>query len=304
LGEKFRAVASTNMNELSSRSHSLFMISVLQKLTEGSIKRGILNLVDLAGSESVGKSGATGTTLEEAKKINQSLSALGNCIYALGQKKRGHIPYRDSKLTHILRESLGGNCKTTLLITCSPHKLNIEETISTLKFGQRAKKLKNEISQNKEKTVEELTKIIDTTTTELNELRKYVAKMESQMKEKNTMWSTPPSPGSNAASRPSSEEITVDTEMLQQTESEIHELRELKDMKDTRIDQLQKEIDQLQKQKVQNVKEIEDLKSRLVKEKENVGKLATRISKKEEQFKELKKRSSRLNWMLKITELL
>lgn len=83
------------------------------------------------------KTGATGETLEEAKKINQSLSALGNCINALSKAKRGHVPYRDSKLTHILRESLGGNCKTTLIITCSPHKFNIEETISTLKFGQR-----------------------------------------------------------------------------------------------------------------------------------------------------------------------
>jgi kinesin family protein 5 len=95
-----------------------------------------LNLADLAGSEKVGKTGATGELLEEAKKINQSLSALGNCIMSL-TKKSGHIPYRDSKLTFILRESLGGNAKTTLLIACSPHMFNIEETVSTLRFGQR-----------------------------------------------------------------------------------------------------------------------------------------------------------------------
>ena len=111
------------------------------------------------GSEKVEKTGATGNTLEEAKKINQSLSALGNCIAALTQKNRGHIPYRDSKLTFILRvnnpsppnilflnttlsyplsqESLGGNTKTTLICTCSPHPSNVEETLSTLRFGQR-----------------------------------------------------------------------------------------------------------------------------------------------------------------------
>lgn len=101
---------------------------------------GKLNLADLAGSEKIGKTGATGETLEEAKKINQSLSTLGNCINALTKSKRGYIPYRDSKLTHILRESLGGNCKTTLIITCSPHKFNFDETVSTLKFGQRFSK--------------------------------------------------------------------------------------------------------------------------------------------------------------------
>lgn len=82
---------------------------------------GKLNLADLAGSEKVGKTGASGETLEEAKKINQSLSALGNCINALTKAKKGHVPYRDSKLTFILRESLGGNAKTTLVIACSPH---------------------------------------------------------------------------------------------------------------------------------------------------------------------------------------
>ena len=85
----------------------------------------------------VGKTGATGNTLEEAKKINQSLSALGNCIHALTEAKRGHVPYRDSKLTRILQESLGGNTKTTLVITASPHVFNAEETLGSLRFGAR-----------------------------------------------------------------------------------------------------------------------------------------------------------------------
>ncbi len=116
---------------------SVFIIVVEQKGADGTSKVGKLNLVDLAGSEKVKKTEATGQTLEEAKKINQSLSSLGNCIHSLTESKRSHVPYRDSKLTHILKESLGGNTKTTLVITCSPSIFNIEETISTLKFGTR-----------------------------------------------------------------------------------------------------------------------------------------------------------------------
>ena len=105
-GEKLRAVASTSMNAVSSRSHSLFILKLHQRFADGSCKESKLNLADIAGSEKVGKTGATGETLEEAKKINQSLSALGNCINALTKatgNKKPHIPYRDSKLTFILR---------------------------------------------------------------------------------------------------------------------------------------------------------------------------------------------------------
>ncbi|KAJ2982277.1 hypothetical protein NUW58_g6478 [Xylaria curta] len=107
-GGNARAVAATNMNQESSRSHSIFVITVTQKnLETGSMKSGQLFLVDLAGSEKVGKTGASGQTLEEAKKINKSLSALGMVINALTDGKSSHVPYRDSKLTRILQESLG-----------------------------------------------------------------------------------------------------------------------------------------------------------------------------------------------------
>jgi kinesin family protein 3/17 len=118
------------MNDLSSRSHAVFIIIVEQMTTiQGGadpepsryIKVGKLNLVDLAGSERVRVTGATGKRLEESKKINQSLSCLGNVIAALtDQKSRSHIPYRDSKLTRILEDSLGGNCKTTMMAMISP----------------------------------------------------------------------------------------------------------------------------------------------------------------------------------------
>ncbi|KAG9030201.1 hypothetical protein FRB95_004250 [Tulasnella sp. JGI-2019a] len=152
-----RVVTSTNMNAESSRSHSIFLITVQQRNTEsGAMKTGNLYLVDLAGSEKVGKTGASGTTLEEAKKINKSLSALGMVINALTDGKSSHIPYRDSKLTRILQESLGGNSRTTLIINCSPSSYNEPETLSTLRFGMRAKSIKNTARVNAELSPAEL----------------------------------------------------------------------------------------------------------------------------------------------------
>jgi len=178
LGEKARATSSTSMNAVSSRSHSLFILTLIQKEQDGSTRTGKLNLADLAGSEKVGKTEAKGMRLDEAKKINQSLSALGLCINKLTQGGASHIPYRDSKLTHILRESLGGNSKTTLLIACSPHKFNIEETISTLKFGQRAKQIKNAVKINRQRSVAELEAIVARLTSELDQLRAYISLLE------------------------------------------------------------------------------------------------------------------------------
>ena len=135
------------------------MIEVQQKLPNDSEKRGVLNLVDLAGSEKVRDTGVTGNNLEEAKKINLSLSALGNVIHALVVKS-DHIPYRDSKLTRLLQESLGGNYRTTLIIACSPSPRNVDETLNTLKFAQRAKTIKNNAKVNMKRSPEMLMKII------------------------------------------------------------------------------------------------------------------------------------------------
>jgi kinesin family protein 5 len=126
------------MNEHSSRSHSVFQIQIEQENKQTQKKlTGKLYLVDLAGSEKVSKTGVEGTQLEEAKNINKSLSALGNVISALADGTKGHIPYRDSKLTRILQESLGGNSRTTIVICCSPASFNESETKSTLLFGAR-----------------------------------------------------------------------------------------------------------------------------------------------------------------------
>jgi hypothetical protein len=107
----------------------------------------------LAGSEKVKKTGATGQTLDEAKKINQSLGALGHCISALATEHPSHVPFRDSKLTFLLKNSLGGNAKTTLIVTASPHVSNAEETLSSLRFAQRAKFVKNKVTVNRQRSV-------------------------------------------------------------------------------------------------------------------------------------------------------
>uniref|UniRef100_A0A3Q3IH16 Kinesin-like protein n=1 Tax=Monopterus albus TaxID=43700 RepID=A0A3Q3IH16_MONAL len=138
-GKSNRHVAVTNMNEHSSRSHSIFLINVKQENTQTEQKlSGKLYLVDLAGSEKVSKTGAEGAVLDEAKNINKSLSSLGNVISALAEGT-AYIPYRDSKMTRILQDSLGGNCRTTIVICCSPSSYNEAETKSTLLFGQSFK---------------------------------------------------------------------------------------------------------------------------------------------------------------------
>mmetsp|Transcript_5285 Transcript_5285/g.9374 ORF Transcript_5285/g.9374 Transcript_5285/m.9374 type:complete len:798 (-) Transcript_5285:510-2903(-) len=184
-GASLRATGKTKLNEVSSRSHAILKLILEQCETsfvnakgseisfeqfesmvradafpEGKspeefiqqhFKVGKLNLVDLAGSERVRVSGATGVRLEESRKINRSLSALGNVISALTDvKSRQHIPYRDSKLTRILEDSLGGNCKTAMIAMVSPATDAFMETLSTLKFANRAKNVRNNAHVNED----------------------------------------------------------------------------------------------------------------------------------------------------------
>lgn len=189
------------MNAESSRSHSIFLITINQRNTEtGAQKTGNLYLVDLAGSEKVGKTGASGQTLEEAKKINKSLSALGMVINALTDGKASqvvaisvdsasklplsqakHVPYRDSKLTRILQESLGGNSRTTLIINCSPSSYNEAETLSTLRFGIRAKSIKNTARVNAELSPTELKALLAKAQAANSSYQKYIAALEAEL---------------------------------------------------------------------------------------------------------------------------
>ncbi|KAI8910860.1 P-loop containing nucleoside triphosphate hydrolase protein [Gorgonomyces haynaldii] len=154
VGNKNRSVGFTQMNATSSRSHSIFTITVeaSEAGPDGNehIRAGKLHLVDLAGSERQSKTGATGDRLKEATKINLSLSALGNVISSLVDGKSSHIPYRDSKLTRLLQDSLGGNAKTLMIATMSPASYNYEETISTLRYANRTKNIKNKPKVNED----------------------------------------------------------------------------------------------------------------------------------------------------------
>lgn len=136
-----RATASTDMNELSSRSHMILVCCVTgTNLSTGVQTVGKLNLIDLAGSERVGKSGALDDEkrFKEATNINQSLSSLGDVIHALGAKQK-HIPYRNSKLTHLLQDSLGGQAKTLMVVQISPVLKNVSESVCSLNFATRVR---------------------------------------------------------------------------------------------------------------------------------------------------------------------
>uniref|UniRef100_A0A803M9D2 Uncharacterized protein n=1 Tax=Chenopodium quinoa TaxID=63459 RepID=A0A803M9D2_CHEQI len=137
IGHRNRAVGATALNDRSSRSHSCLTVHVQGRdLTTGNILRGCMHLVDLAGSERVDKSEVTGDRLKEAQHINKSLSALGDVIASLAQKN-AHVPYRNSKLTQLLQDSLGGQAKTLMFVHISPEAEAVGETLSTLKFAER-----------------------------------------------------------------------------------------------------------------------------------------------------------------------
>ncbi|CAI8004769.1 Kinesin-like protein KIF6, partial [Geodia barretti] len=151
LGDTNRVMAETPMNMASTRSHCIFTVHISAREPSSQlIRRAKLHLVDLAGSERVGRTGVEGTLLTEAKYINLSLHFLEQVIVALSDKSRSHVPYRNSMMTSVLRDSLGGNCMTSMIATCSVEKRNIDETISTCRFSQRVALIKNEVRVNEE----------------------------------------------------------------------------------------------------------------------------------------------------------
>uniref|UniRef100_A0A8C0K4R0 Kinesin-like protein n=1 Tax=Canis lupus dingo TaxID=286419 RepID=A0A8C0K4R0_CANLU len=151
LGDTNRMIAETPMNQASTRSHCIFTIHLSSKEPgSATVRHAKLHLVDLAGSERVAKTGVGGQLLTEAKYINLSLHYLEQVIIALSEKHRAHIPYRNSMMTSVLRDSLGGNCMTTMIATLSLEKRNIDESISTCRFAQRVALIKNEAVLNEE----------------------------------------------------------------------------------------------------------------------------------------------------------
>lgn len=171
-GLRNRTTAATRMNDVSSRSHCLLGLTIKSNhARRGETKVGKLYLVDLAGTEKVAKTKAEGVQLEEAKLINKSLTTLGLVIKNLTESRAQHIPYRDSKLTKILQDALGGNSRTTLIICCSPSMHHCQETHSTLRFGARAKHIRNRAVVNKEYTVSELKNMLLVAQSEITRLK-------------------------------------------------------------------------------------------------------------------------------------
>ena len=177
IGDQSRSMGFTQMNERSSRSHAIFVITVecSEMGTDGEdhIRVGKLNMVDLAGSERQSKTGAKGKRLKEAAKINLSLSALGNVISALVDGKSTHVPYRDSKLTRLLQDSLGGNTKTVMIATVGPASMNYEESLTTLRYANRAKNIKNKPRINE-----------DPKDTLLREFQEEITRLKAQLEER------------------------------------------------------------------------------------------------------------------------
>eukprot|EP00656_Telonema_subtile_P055558 TRINITY_DN8642_c0_g1_i3.p1 TRINITY_DN8642_c0_g1~~TRINITY_DN8642_c0_g1_i3.p1 ORF type:complete len:1042 (-),score=374.07 TRINITY_DN8642_c0_g1_i3:137-3262(-) len=239
LGEKNRHTAATAMNEASSRSHSVFILETIQKFKDGSTKSGKLCLADLAGSERVKRSKVEGLNLEEAAMINKSLSALGNCINALTQAGRDHIPFRDSKLTYVLRESLGGNSRTTLLVACSPHVSSHEETVSTLRFAERAKTIKCSVKQNKLRSVEELTALVERMEATLKNQKRYIKGLEELLEQNGIDCSGVKSQCAGATAGNLVGVVGVDSKEVREMGERLEQLEAEKDDLQSVIDELQ-----------------------------------------------------------------
>ena len=265
-GNKNRAVASTSLNQTSSRSHMVLWVDVTSGFEGQDGNKGTLFLVDLAGSERVKKSEVEGDHMKEAGHINKSLSALGNVMEAL-DRKAGHIPYRDSKLTYLLQDSLGGNSRTMMIVAVTPIDGAYDESIHALQFATRVRRInigaaqRNVTSKNLEETVKALTD-------EMKTLTRQKAKTDSQLnnlKKDNTRIQDKLSNLNKARKQKSSDSKTLDVlrknnnEMAKRWEKEKKAREDVSD----ELEKTSKELKKLQKSVTSITREQESLKNKL-----------------------------------------
>lgn len=261
-GNKKRTVGETRMNKGSSRSHSIFIINVETVVHDEAMgdrfTAGKLNLVDLAGSERQSKTGAEGVRLKEATKINLSLSALGNVISALVAGKSKHIPYRDSKLTRLLQDSLGGNTKTVMIAALSPASYNYDETLSTLRYANRAKNIKNKPVKNEDPKDALLREYQE-------EIERLKAMLEAQAKglPLDTIGSQPKSP---------QKKLQVDDGKVTvlETQEDVDELKETLKRTQDESRRKQKELQERLREERENIEQLIKDREMILKEKDEL----------------------------------
>ncbi|XP_032364482.1 kinesin-like protein KIF11, partial [Etheostoma spectabile] len=263
-GSAKRRTASTLMNAYSSRSHSVFSVTIhMKEITldgEELVKIGKLNLVDLAGSENIGRSGAVDKRARSrGGKPNQSLLTLGRVITALVEK-RPHIPYRESKLTRILQDSLGGRTKTSIIATVSPSSSNLEETLSTLEYASRAKNIMNKPEVNQKLTKRTLIKEY---TEEIERLKRDLA----ATRDKNGVYLSAENYESMMGQITSHEEHTSEyTDKIAAMEEEIKKVTELFMDSKTRLEQCTVDLDEKQQMLEETSKDLQQTKEKLSQE--------------------------------------
>lgn len=269
VGQRNRSVASTLMNNESSRSHSIFTITIETAETsevddKEHIRVGKMNMVDLAGSERQSKTGASGDTLKEATKINMSLSALGNVISALVDSKTSFIPYRDSKLTRLLQDSLGGNTKTVMCACIGPVDYNYDETLSTLRYAYRAKSIKNKPRINE-----------DPKDAMIREFQDEIARLKAQLSGARPGGGMVQRPdGTMAPAVPQEQEVIIEKEEViveKHVEKVVFVKKHVQRITDEEIDQIQQNLEMEKKaiedQAAEERRQIEEQKNATEEEK-------------------------------------
>ncbi|XP_058697355.1 kinesin-like protein KIF11 [Poecile atricapillus] len=262
-GAAKRTTAATYMNAYSSRSHSVFSITIHMKETtldgEELVKIGKLNLVDLAGSENIGRSGAVDKRAREAGNINQSLLTLGRVITALVERAP-HIPYRESKLTRILQDSLGGRTKTSIIATISPASVNLEETLSTLEYAHRAKNIMNKPEVNQKLTKKALIKEY---TEEIERLKRDLA----AAREKNGIYiSVENYEALSGKLTVQEEQITEYIDKISVMEEEVKRVTELFRVSKNELEQCKTDLQIKEKELEETQKDLQETKVQLAEE--------------------------------------